>query len=163
MKTLAESAFPWLDEVRLISFFKISVYLLFGCIESTCNSQSLSLCHVGSFTVLHGLSCLEACGILAPQPRIKSMSPAWEGDSLTTGPPGKSQGWYHFKHTVRRIPCNLSLKRHPGLNCNSLLRMPLDPIFKKRKKINDIERYFSRMYFKIQNIKISKPEACPVD
>ena len=41
--------------------------------------------------------------------------------------------------------------------------MPLDPILKKRKKINNIERYFNRMYFKIQNIKIPKLEAYPVD
>ena len=90
MKTLAESAFTWLDEVRLISFLKISVYLLFGCVESSCNSQSLSLCHMGSFTVLHGLSCPEACGILAPRPRIEPRPPALEAhEVLTSGPPGK--------------------------------------------------------------------------
>ena len=32
----------------------------------------------------------EACGILAPQPRIKPTPPALEGEVLTTGPPGKS-------------------------------------------------------------------------
>ena len=32
----------------------------------------------------------EACGILAPQPRIEPTTPALEGEVLTTGPPGKS-------------------------------------------------------------------------
>ena len=32
----------------------------------------------------------EACGILAPQPRIKPGLPALEGEVYTTGPPGKS-------------------------------------------------------------------------
>ena len=30
----------------------------------------------------------KVCGILAPQPRIKSRPPASEGKALTTGPPG---------------------------------------------------------------------------
>ena len=34
----------------------------------------------------------EACGILAPQPGIKSAPLALEGEVLTTGPPGKSLG-----------------------------------------------------------------------
>ena len=33
----------------------------------------------------------KACGILAPQPGIKSAPPASEGEVLTTGPLGKSQ------------------------------------------------------------------------
>ena len=33
----------------------------------------------------------EACGILAPRPRIEPTPPALEGEVLTTGPPGKSQ------------------------------------------------------------------------
>ena len=33
----------------------------------------------------------EACGILAPQPRIEPAPPALEGEVLTTGPPGKSR------------------------------------------------------------------------
>ena len=32
----------------------------------------------------------EACGILLPQPGIKSTASALEGEVLTTGPPGKS-------------------------------------------------------------------------
>ena len=33
---------------------------------------------------------LEACGILAPWPEIKPVTPALEGDVLATGPPGKT-------------------------------------------------------------------------
>ena len=32
----------------------------------------------------------ETCEILAPQPEMEPTSPAWEGEALTTGPPGKS-------------------------------------------------------------------------
>ena len=32
----------------------------------------------------------EACGILTPQPGIKPIPPALEGEVLTTEPPGKS-------------------------------------------------------------------------
>ena len=43
-------------------------------------------------------SCPEACGILAPEPGIKPVSPAMEGGFLTTGPPGKSpfQEFYRY-------------------------------------------------------------------
>ena len=34
-----------------------------------------------------------ACGILVPRPEIKPVSPALEGGFLTTGPPGKPQGF----------------------------------------------------------------------
>ena len=34
--------------------------------------------------------CYIACGILVPQPGTKPMSPALQGEFLTTGPPGKS-------------------------------------------------------------------------
>ena len=44
----------------------------------------------------HGLSCLEACGILALQPGIKPASPASQGDFLTTGQPGKSPKYKFF-------------------------------------------------------------------
>ena len=32
----------------------------------------------------------KACGILAPRPGIETAPPAFEGEVLTTGPPGKS-------------------------------------------------------------------------
>ena len=34
-----------------------------------------------------------ACGTLVPEPGIEPSRPALEGGFLTTGPPGKSQGW----------------------------------------------------------------------
>ena len=45
---------------------------------------------VGSVVTPHGFSCPKACGILVPQPGIEPMSPALQGESLTTAPPGKS-------------------------------------------------------------------------
>ena len=44
-----------------------------------------------AFTVAHGFSCPEACGILLPWQGIKPKSPALEGRFLTTGPLWKSQ------------------------------------------------------------------------
>ena len=44
-----------------------------------------------SVVVAHGLSCPKACGILTPRPGIEPEFPAFEGEFLTTGPPGKSQ------------------------------------------------------------------------
>ena len=40
---------------------------------------------------MQGLSGPSACGILVPQPRIEPASPALEGRSPTTEPPGMSQ------------------------------------------------------------------------
>ena len=37
-----------------------------------------------------GLSSSEACGILAPRPRIEPVASALQGRFLTTGPPGMS-------------------------------------------------------------------------
>ena len=58
---------------------------------------------MGSVVVAHGLSCLEACGILVPRPGIKPTSPALEGRFLTTGPPGKSQdGKFYVKRSYHK-------------------------------------------------------------
>ena len=61
----------------------------------SCGTQAL--CHgawalkcLSLVAVAFRLSCPEACGILAPEPGIKPVSPALEGRFLTTGPPGKS-------------------------------------------------------------------------
>ena len=43
-------------------------------------------------SVVPGLGCPVACGILVSQPGIKPASPALEGGFLTTGPPGKFPG-----------------------------------------------------------------------
>ena len=40
-------------------------------------------------TQMCGLSCLSACEILVPQPGIEPMSPALQGQLLSTVPPGK--------------------------------------------------------------------------
>ena len=45
----------------------------------------------GSVVAMHGLSCPMACGILVPQPEIEPISPALEGEFLTTGPLGSSE------------------------------------------------------------------------
>ena len=42
-----------------------------------------------SVLVAHRVHCPMACGILAPQPGIKWLSPTLEGGFSTTGPPGK--------------------------------------------------------------------------
>ena len=67
------------------------------------------------------LSCSAACGILVPKPRIEPASPALEGGSLTTGPPGKSHVPFVLLTIVGggRCPVHLS-KWYP----------PLDPLGK---------------------------------
>ena len=55
-----------------------------------CSLQDLSLRCMELVVVVLRLSCSMACEILVPQPGTESMSPAWEGRFLTTGPPGKS-------------------------------------------------------------------------
>ena len=81
-------------------FWKIFIYFLvclFGCTRSYLQHVGSSLCH-GRFlfqgtaflVVVRGLNCSEACGILIPQLGIESASPGWQGEFLTTGPPGKS-------------------------------------------------------------------------
>ena len=71
--------------------FKLLLLLFFAVLGLSCSMQYLLLQHRGfSLVESHGLSCPTACGILAPQPGIKPMSPALEGGFLTSGPPGKS-------------------------------------------------------------------------
>ena len=45
-------------------------------------------------TVVHGLGCLTADGILAPGSGIKPMAPVLEARFVTVGPPGKSLNQY---------------------------------------------------------------------
>ena len=52
--------------------------------------EGSSLRHSGSVVVVCRLSCRKACEILVHQPGIEPVSPALEGEFLTTGPPGKS-------------------------------------------------------------------------
>ena len=44
--------------------------------------------------MVHGLRCPVAGGILVPRLGIELMSAVLQGGFLTTGPPGKSQGWF---------------------------------------------------------------------
>ena len=50
----------------------------------------------------------EACGILAPRPGIEPTPPAWEGEVLTTGPPGKSPNVLFYKDIGY-----ITLRAHP--------------------------------------------------
>ena len=54
---------------------------------SCCGAQALE--HMGSVSVMHGLSCPAACGILK-RPGIQLMSSALAGGFSTAGPLGKS-------------------------------------------------------------------------
>ena len=51
---------------------------------------------VGSVVAMHRPSCPVACGVSVPQPEIKLMSPALEGEFLTTGPLGKTSSTYYI-------------------------------------------------------------------
>ena len=53
------------------------------------NKQTHQLLHMDSLVVAQGLSCSKTCGILVPQPGLKTKSPALQGRFLTTGQPRK--------------------------------------------------------------------------
>ena len=61
---------------------------------SSCGTRALE--RAGSVVAAYGPSCPMACGILVPQLGIEPLSPALEGGFLTTGPPGKSPGFFFF-------------------------------------------------------------------
>ena len=84
--------------------FKTCIYVFGsrGTWDLRCITWGHSLHHTDSLVVTYGLSrvvgrlsCLVACGIVAPQSGIKPMPSALKGGFSTTGPPGKSQN--HFK------------------------------------------------------------------
>ena len=78
--------------MAFICFFK----RYFGCgpfLKSLLNLLQCCFCFMFWF---FGLG---ACGILAPQPGIKPIPPALEGEVLTTGPPGESQKMVYKRHT----------------------------------------------------------------
>ena len=69
--------------------YRLSLIVANRCF-SHCGAQVPE--YLDSVVVAHGLSCPKACGIfLTPRPGIEPESPAFEGEFLTTGPPGKSQ------------------------------------------------------------------------
>ena len=53
----------------------------------------------GLHRVLHGFTCSKACGILSLWPRSAPVSPALQGEVLTTGSPGKS----HLRAVLTRL------------------------------------------------------------
>ena len=70
----------------------------------------------------------EACGILAPRPGIKPAPPALEGEVLTTGLPGKSQGQLIFKKpkmewSPHLTTCVFSTPSFPKQNLSREMRL----------------------------------------
>ena len=61
-----------------------------ACGPPSCGTGSHYACACS--VVLCGLSCPVACGVSAPQPGIKALSPALQGRFLTTEASAKSQG-----------------------------------------------------------------------
>ena len=61
-----------------------------------------------SVVVVCGLSCLVVCEILVPGPRIRPMSPALAGRSLTTGSPGESLLLLFLKNKISSLVKELS-------------------------------------------------------
>ena len=52
-----------------------------------------------------------------PNPRIKSRSPTFQADALTSEPPGKPSTWYQFSSVAQACPtlCNPMNRSMPGL------------------------------------------------
>ena len=67
-----------------LSLFLFNIYLFLTVLGLSCRCKGFSP------GVAYRLSFPMACGILAPLPGIKPVSPVLEGRFLTTGPPGKS-------------------------------------------------------------------------
>ena len=78
-------------------FLLKNIYLFLAVLGPSCGAQDLCFgigdlsfqAHLGSVVVAWGLSCSTSCGILVPQPGIKSESSALEGGFLITGSWGK--------------------------------------------------------------------------
>ena len=81
-------------KVKLLTFVKLYCIYLFGRVgwalvgaqDARGILQALFLWRTDSLVVACGLRCSMACGILVPQPGIKSASPALQGGFLTAGP-----------------------------------------------------------------------------
>ena len=82
-----------------------------------CSVRDLSLQRVGSVVAALGLSCPVACGILVPQPGIKSASPALEGAFLTSGPPRKSPRCPSLLKHCRSLKKRKNHINHINLHC----------------------------------------------
>ena len=69
-------------------------FFFFGSSGLSCTTRGLLLQCADFLTVVHGLSCPIARGILVrSQPGIKLVIPALQGGFLTTGPPRMSQSY----------------------------------------------------------------------
>ena len=90
----------FIELVTMLLLFYVLVFWLQGMWnlssltrDRTCihciGKRSLNHCTAREFPVIWFFGP-EACGILAPQPGIELASPAWEGEVLTTGLPGRS-------------------------------------------------------------------------
>ena len=75
----------------MICFFRPSLWRVRSLVVRWC----LLSCLMGSLAAGRGFfnANAKAFGILVPWPRIKPMSPAWQGGFLTTGPPGITILW----------------------------------------------------------------------
>ena len=86
------------EETFLFFFFLIFISLLCRLLVVSCTQQRgfVVACavQVPECTVVHGLGCLTADGILAPGSGIKPMAPVLEARFVTVGPPGKSLNQY---------------------------------------------------------------------
>ena len=70
-----------------------------------CVMRDLRLRCTDCLVVVCGLSCSTTCGVLIPSPGIGPVSPALQGEFLTTGAPGKSLFLYFCVHAqwLRRV------------------------------------------------------------
>ena len=130
---LLRKAFPdhWMGNIPplLILFFSIFIYLTAGGIFIAVCRLSTCACRLSSCE--WGLSCPMVCEVLVPQTEIELTSPALQGRSLTTGPPGtslpyqfsgntSSSGhylcviWHLHSQPISRFP--LEQKLHAGRN-----------------------------------------------
>ena len=80
--------------MNICSFIKILIFNFFLKNILIINLAALNLSCGTHVVVAGGLSCSEACGILAPQPGIEPASPALQGGFLTTGPSGESPQFF---------------------------------------------------------------------
>ena len=87
-----KNEFIWLHGVLAVA---CGIFLCHACRIFCCSVYSLVVLLAlrsiwASVLAAPVLSCSEACGILAPRPRIEPVASALQGRFLTTGPPGTS-------------------------------------------------------------------------
>ena len=80
--------------MELFVCFFFNIYLLFGCVGLSCNTQDLHYV-TQDLSLQDRFHCPEECGILVPWPGIKLTSPELQGRLLPARPPGNSL-WNRF-------------------------------------------------------------------